>query len=730
MNRIGALHRQWQHDLPFPSLAYYTCLNLSGVEVTRRLRAGRLPEGSVRGLLGPSIEGDLAALVFNTEPLRAQQLLLGPLINRALMLDTSDELIELVDRAGFWETLLQVSFFVQLPSMDVPFPDVFIATSRLADIPEEKRPDSEWLEVTSSLAERGRSFTDWPPLSQDSAKDLFGLLSLLDRDSAIATAANATGAVIEPEQGEDWAEGACALLNRFEWLTARASGSPEAIHAVLARLGGEPSLATIAPRLQIEPTNRAQLEDLIVASMASHPDAARRTLAALYLVDAGFNWDVFVSAAAQALRSSSASHRGSEAFGVDAEQSRSLLEVLSMAGATSSQERVALANEGIGLEYIALASREADDRALGDWLCEELQHFPSELYRSGADRTQSGAEGRQLVAALLSDPQHGAVGPLAGAIERQGEFGLIESLGGTSDGERLATTLVKKLWGSEQFRAAIGGERFIKLWTHILEAAASGEHNLEEFVGALSEQPEFASDLVSGSFAPDRMRMYAEVIRLHPSREAASRLASALVAALSALALGQWTETMGESDDWIDLLRAIRQSDPSASVGGTFALALISIIEEVAAGDEVGDSVAAHWDSTVIPSIAPAIRENYAGGVVAAAVRLKGQLSESFFHLAGRTLGEAANFNHPDLLRVVLPNLVAEENGPGLSWLVETLRSEDLRRNTPPDGLAPLAEVVRVSLKQPSDVHEQLLELAQLVGVETDTESSASAQDA
>ena len=36
------------------------------------------------------------------------------------------------------------------------------------------------------------------------------------------------------------------------------------------------------------------------------------------------------------------------------------------------------------------------------------------------------------------------------------------------------------------------------------------------------------------------------------------------------------------------------------------------------------------------------------------------------------------------------------------------LKREDLRRNIPQDGLAALAEVVRVSLKQSSDVSEDL----------------------
>ena len=729
VNRIGALHRQWQDNLPFPSLAYYACLNLSSNEVTERLREGSLPDQGLRGLLGPSVEGDLAALAFNTEPRRAQQLLLGPLIEGALTLDTSDELIELVDRTGFWETLPQVPVLLRLPFTDVPDADLFTAFNRLAEIPEEKRPDSEWQELTRSLAEQGRSFTNWPPLSKESAERIFGLLSLVDQDSAVAIAANAMGVAVEPEQGEDWAEGACALLNRFEWLTAGVSGSPEAIYAVLARLGGEPSLATLAPRLQIEPTDGAQLDDLVVASIESEPETARRAIGALQAVEAEVSWSTFIPVVGQALRLSSAAYRGSANFGITANQSRDLLEVLRMAEAAALQERETLTNEGIALEYIGLARREGNDQPMGDWLYEELQHFPSDVYQSGADRSQHSAEGRQLVNELLTDPQSSALPPLAGSIERQAGFELLESLEGDARTEDLATALVRELWESDAFRAAISGGRFIRLWTPIQEAAESEEHDLKDFVVAVSERPEFANELAAGTLAPDRMGMYAKVIRLHPNQEAATSLAGALVAALGGLPLRQWTKTAEDSDDWVDLLSAIRQVEPDARIGGTFALALVSIIDEVAAGAAVGDSVSAHWDDTVVPSIAPAIRENYAGGVVAAAVRLKGQLSESFFQLAGRTLREPENFARPDVLNVVLPSLVAEANAPGLSWLVETLKDEDLRAKIAPDGLAALAEVVRPSLKQPSDVSEHLAALAELLGVETDSESGASKQD-
>ena len=136
INRIGALHRRWQHALPFASLAYYASLGTDGVKVADFLRRGTLPESGPAGLLDDDVDAHLAAIAFNTNPERARQLLLGPLLDRALRRDTSDELVALLDRPGFWEALPQ-SPIVQ-PGMGTPV--LLNAAARLLDVPEPQRP--------------------------------------------------------------------------------------------------------------------------------------------------------------------------------------------------------------------------------------------------------------------------------------------------------------------------------------------------------------------------------------------------------------------------------------------------------------------------------------------------------------------------------------------------------------------------------------------------------------
>ena len=717
VNRIGALHRRWQHALPFASLAYHASLNVSGTAVAQRLRAGSLPDRRLAGLLVDGVEGHLAALAFNTDPDHARQLLLGPLIERALTRGTPDELIELLDLPGFWEALFELPFWRSSLR-----PELFTAARRLLDIPEGRRPDAEWSEVRSLVAERGLFFQDWPALDEDSAKDLSGLLTLVDEASGARIAANATAATIQPEQEAPWTEGTHALLTQFDWLRLRASGSPEAVCNVLARFGALSGMRTLAPRLAIEPTDRAALDQVIVGRIGDEPNSAWRALNVLREVEADLDWDPFVSAAAEQLRSRAASQSRNQNFEVDARHALTLLQIVRLGGAASSGERATLANEGLALEYVALAASEDDDAVLAEWLYEVFRQSPPDQLWTRRNDQPWMAEGDALVTELIHDPQHRAVGPLARVFERRGQLNLIASIGNDSEGSVLASALVAKLWESEDFTAAMTGSRFRALWPHIVRASASDGRNLVEFVGTAGRRPEFAAELASGPFRADRMGMYAEVIRAHPDREAAGRLANWVVNSLTTLARQQWSAAMADSDDWVDLLAAVREVNPDASIGGQFAQALSMFMGQVAEGADVSESVAARWKNTVLPSIAPAIRGAYTEGVVSAAARMSGQLPEAFFELADETLLDPDIFARSQIRDGVLPQLVVEENGPGLSWLVGALREETVRRRVPEDGLSALIEVMPTSLAPTSAVHDQLLEIADLLGLDIEVQ--------
>ena len=711
VNRVGALHRQWQHALPFASLAYYASLGGNGVKVADCLRRGTLPESGPAGLLGDDVDAHLAAIAFNTDPERARQLLLGPLIDRALRRDVSDELVELLGRPGFWEALLQAP--IVQPGMGTPV--LLNGAARLLDVPEEQRPDAEWREVTSLLARQGLAIEDWPPLTRESADDLSGLLSLLDQRAAADIAARATAAAIPADGAAAWAEGAYALLGRFEWLTVHASGAPDAVCDVLTRSAALEGWADGAGRLRIELGTRAALDEVIVARIAQEPVDAFRALFVLRRVEPGIEWGPFVEASANRLRNDAPS-RGVEPQPT-AKEARRLLGILLIAQQSSAQERVALVNEGVALEYVWLANEQGDPAALGDWLYEEFRKFSPE---SSDTRSYSGPAqaGKNLVDALLADPSNQPVGPLAHAIECRSDFDVIASIGVHAEGEALAGALIEGLWELERFRGALNGDRFRALWPHIARAGGLGDLDLDGVVRVVCARPTFVTELESEAFGADRIDMYAAVLTAHPNRSEAADLAGWVAASLGRLTPDQWQSDMTDSDQWVALLAAVFDAAPNTRIGGVFAQALGKFLDNVANGIEVGAPVAEQWERAVLPLIAPAIRGTYAEGVARAAVRVGGGLPETFFNLAGSDLKEPQIFSRLDILDGLLPDLVTEGNVAGLSWLIAALEDEDARRDVAADGFRALFEVVPTSLGHDADIDEKLRRIADLIGLE------------
>lgn len=715
VNRIGALHRRWQDTLPLTNLAYYAVLQLDGGEVAKRLREGKLPDPALSGLLDEGVEGHLAALAFNTDEERAQQLLLGPGVERALTGPRrgAGELNALLDRPGFWEVLMQVGF----SEWGSEVPSLLAAAERLLSIPEDRRQAEEWGEIRSALAEVGRSATGWPVLTADFADRLGNLLLLVDDDSRSRIARRATAAEVGEDRASDWAEGAHALLTQHEGLSIRAAGSAEAVYAVLCRFGAQPDARGLAARLRVAPTERDELNQLIVAGMEGEPGDSRHTLEVLSVVEGDIEWEPFVSAAIENLRAPLTRAHPEP----DSRKSQELLRIIRLAGQDSSEALTDLVREGAALDYASRASQEKKNSTLGDWLYEEFREYPAGTHQDPLQFPES-AVGTKIVARLLDDREHEAVAPLAEVILRQRDFDLIASIAADAEDHILPAALIAELWESDEFAGAIIGGRLLRLWPHISQAGAFRGEDTAEFIGLVGRRAELVTELTSAEFATERMGMYASVIMAHPDRDEAGRLVEWIVDSLQVLKREQWSSAISASDDWIDLLLAIRRLGTQARIGGGFALALVEFVDGVSGAGEVSEAVSREWDDTVVASLVPPARASYIEGVVAAAGRVRDRLPEAFFSLMGRTLSDPEVFAHPTVLNVVLPSLVTEQNQAGLSWLVETLTGGSARGSVAVGGFKALIDVVSSSVKANADIPDELRQLAGLLEVPVESE--------
>ena len=421
INHIGTLHREWQDRLPVSSLAYYACLGSAGTDVAAALRDQPLREPSLTDPLDSDVEAHLAAIALNRPPDEAVELLLGPRVRNALLQDDSRDFLELLERNGFWDVLLlSLERFVRRASGN-SHSQLLDVANHLADIPEARRPKAEWSAVRENLASWA-SEVQWRTrgpliLTLDEAETLVGLLSILDEDRAAAIVAEVLQEPIGIEQAADWADGAALLLSTFDWLVLGATGSTEAIFAMIARFGFLPESEAMSPRLAIESVLRVELQDLVSGGIAAGDIAdALHALAVLDSMGVAIDWNALAKQASRHLTGTDPAP--------DANDSKRLLrEVLRRAEETalSGGERQYLGEFGWALHYIGVARRYKDAEAMTEWLYEAL------CVPRGDGQfelpTPEAKDGSHLMARTIERPSKRDVADLARVAESQGDRG-------------------------------------------------------------------------------------------------------------------------------------------------------------------------------------------------------------------------------------------------------------------------------------------------------------------
>jgi KAP family P-loop domain len=109
VNQIGAVRRQ-RDDVELLHIAYYVLLRRDSVDVRTKLVNGELPDGKLLHLFNSEVRDDLAALHFGTTHTLAQQLLIGPELERAFAAGDPEPVKQLKARPGFVDALERLDF--------------------------------------------------------------------------------------------------------------------------------------------------------------------------------------------------------------------------------------------------------------------------------------------------------------------------------------------------------------------------------------------------------------------------------------------------------------------------------------------------------------------------------------------------------------------------------------------------------------------------------------------
>ena len=122
VNQLVTLHRQWPSEDLLPSMAYFVLLNRSGndVIISLSLREKGIPDGTMVRFIGERVTEDIAGLAFNVNGKKGMELLLGPMISKAMFSGNGEELkgLEQKFEDGFWAVMDATILEVELAAKD------------------------------------------------------------------------------------------------------------------------------------------------------------------------------------------------------------------------------------------------------------------------------------------------------------------------------------------------------------------------------------------------------------------------------------------------------------------------------------------------------------------------------------------------------------------------------------------------------------------------------------
>ena len=222
VNGVGTLHRQWQHAFPLSLLAYFHIIR-GRYETHRELADaivdGSVPEASVRPFLGSEFQEAMAALVYNTDPLVAGQLLLRPPIDSAMVDGDGRRLSEIHSStegsAAFWSALEDSSIH-DLTRVDLAKAAVALQVSGLVSL-EGDHPRSEMRVLLSKIRRRFDDFGEWKEVDAATREGMIALVELFPEEAVARRLLDGLGgAGVDEPLVADWLSAVLAVLHVAE----------------------------------------------------------------------------------------------------------------------------------------------------------------------------------------------------------------------------------------------------------------------------------------------------------------------------------------------------------------------------------------------------------------------------------------------------------------------------------------------------------------------------------
>jgi hypothetical protein len=673
VNELGSIHRQ-RSDLPLEHLAYYACLRRRQVDVASALLNGTTPSPRVSRITGATVRSTLAALHFNVELDRAEQLLLAEPLSTALLTPDGAAVSTLASYPGFWDVLDSLRFLEWAANGGSEFAAAAGALSEaqlLDQLPEGLR---------RTLLDVIRSAESWRLTSAEAGDGLGALLGVLD-DSA-ETAVRVLAAFSDRNGKENLeapvlrgrVAGLVAFLRRLE-----PDGNGVVTSSARVAVPGDANQFLIACDhiAQDDPAGMywrvlqpsVALNDVMqaVASWAGSAPGEGRSRNVLRVVASDTSrtkWDPVIDAFSTVFR---------DATLVSGPPSDLALNVLDVLEDVKEGAFSPVAAEGWLLHLLHSAVEQAHHESAALTAFLYLEDVPEVAEPPANGNAAAGAALlREVLATPDSRPEFAAaLTEVVASRESDVVFDVLQALPSAEPWamqclqdrartDRLAATIVVARW--DTLDRLVPDEDLNALLLRLIDAGALLEATRTASAGEAARLEVRVLSLLAG---PDES----------PVAAGLAELRTAIVERLRSLTSDDWLSELTAEGPSVDLLRLVADAGIDPSLGVPFQNALVAHGAALAAGTcEVADP--ARLRELLSHLSADHFRSAVLNGLISESARLPGPIAPAFIDSYGSALLEEPQVHeHDQLLSSVLASAVASDNEAMLAWAADLLAS-------------------------------------------------------
>ena len=599
VNQVGALHREWQDEVPLSHLACYVLFQRDCEDVRKALLSNNDVEFLTR-IIGKDWRGIISALHFGMPVEVARQLLLRIPIQTALAESDGKGLsdLESTHGAGFWSVLEDTvpagaTDWNSLAPSDLAKSAAALADSQIFDQPHSQ-PEPEALRSTIKTA--AVAVEAWIPFDAETAQRMVRVGHLVGNPEEVfpALLAGASNARVGSSAGERqeggvspavWMSSAFTLVEGLVQL-----GTGDYLeHGIEVPLSAEQWVDVSNEVMEKDPSGRllqyfelraVQPIDEQLAQQVANNQLDENTFTPVYTAMATRSKIAMNSVATQVF---SRLQTGESFPGYQIAHLVKTVRVSKMAGLIEQDEYTKLAEGGHYLHHLHYAVAENHAEAVSECMFGFLQAVPDG--REPSHIGNSGA-GYQNLNELLHNPDRlpSSVEHFASLAKETDQLAVVFEM--TSEDRSIppfVAGVLHTLLTSKDIPKP--PDLVSENWAVIREVLREGKESSESFEAFLKDLPgidNLVAGILSETFDVHDSALYLALLRSSGSKD----LVTWCLAGLPSVGQDAWSQAITSQGDLLDLVKELKTRGANIVLGATYHDALVDYAEQVANGSE------------------------------------------------------------------------------------------------------------------------------------------------